>query len=429
MTSIVVVGLNHRTSPVGLLERLSISEEELPKALHQLLGYEHVLEGVVLSTCNRVEVCALVSRFHGGAQDLRNFLAEFRHVAPEDFSDHLYTYHDDGAVRHLFRVAAGVDSMVVGESEILGQVRRAFQVAQEHDATGRVLGQAFRRALSVGKRARSETAISRNPASFSSAAVELARRARAGAALTGERVLVVGAGSMGKLTVRSLTEAGARDVTVIGRREGSARSAAEPSGAGWRPLDELLDALGEADIVVTCTTSPGSILDRSQVERALARRRRPKPLFIVDMAVPRDVDPSVASLQGVILRDIEDLRGVVEGGLDNRRGEISKVEDIIVAELERFMEWQRADEFSPAIAALVARAEDIRAREIERARPGLGPLDARQIAALDHLTKRIVAKLLHAPIRNVRRRAASKQGYIYLQTVRELFELDDEPSS
>ena len=186
MTSVVVVGINHRTSPVGLLERLSISEEELPKALHQLMGYEHVLEGVVLSTCNRVEVCAVVSRFHGGAQDLRNFLTDFCHVAPEDFSDHLYTFHDEGAVRHLFRVAAGLDSMVVGETEILGQVRHAFQVAQHHDAVGRVLGQAFRRALSVGKRARSETAISRNPASFSSAAVELARRAREGADLTGE---------------------------------------------------------------------------------------------------------------------------------------------------------------------------------------------------------------------------------------------------
>ena len=429
MTSIVVVGLSHRTSPVSLLERLSIAEEELPKALHQLVSYEHVLEGVVLSTCNRVEVSAVVSRFHGGAQDLRNFLGEFRHVAPEDLSDHLYTYHDDGAVRHLFRVAAGIDSMVVGESEILGQVRRAFQVAQENDAIGRVLGHAFRKALSVGKRARSETGIARNPASFSSAVVELARRARSIRSLGHERVVVLGSGNMGRLTVRALTKAGVRDVTVMSRNEQTARSEAEDSGTRWRPFFDLDEALTESDMLVSCTTSPEAIIDRPRLEKVISRRQRPAPLFIVDMAVPRDVDPAVAALPGVILRDIEDLRGVVESGLGSRRSEIAQVEEIIAAELERFVEWQRADEFSPVIAALVARADDMRRAEAARRGTVLDSLDERQRAAVDHLTRRIVSKLLHAPIRNVRRQAGSKQGYIYLQTLRELFELDDDTTS
>ena len=354
MTSIVVVGLNHRTSPVGVLERLSIADEDLPKALDHLLTYEHVLNGVILSTCNRVEVTAVVSRFHGGAQDLRNFLAEFRHVAPEDFADHLYTYHDDGAIRHLFRVASGVDSMVVGESEILGQVRRAFQVAEDGGAAGRVLGRAFRQALSVGKRARTETAIARNPVSFSSAAVRLARRGLR-SALGSQRVLIVGAGKMGRLTLRALKDAGARHVTVVSRSASTARDAAAPSGAGWRPLRELEGALAEADIVVSSTTSPGIVLDAPVVERALERRGGSSPLFIIDIAVPRDVDASVGLLPGVILHDIDDLRAVVEAGMGNRMAEISKVQDIVAAEMEGFFEWQRADEFSPSIAALVAR--------------------------------------------------------------------------
>src|SRR5918912_1503395 len=221
--SILVVGLNHRTAPVGLLERLSISEEMLPKALHQLSTYDHVLEGVVLSTCNRVEVYAAVSRFHGGAQDLRNLLAEFCHVAPEDFADHLYTYHEDGAVAHLFRVVAGIDSMVVGESEILGQVRRAYQGAVDHGTVQRTLGRAFRQALHVGKRARTETAIARNAVSISSAAVDLARRAFSNRSLSNKRVIIVGAGKMGGLAMRALARAGARDVTIVNRTGERAR--------------------------------------------------------------------------------------------------------------------------------------------------------------------------------------------------------------
>jgi glutamyl-tRNA reductase len=425
MTSIVV-GLNHRTSAVSLLERLSISFEDLPKALHHLLTYEHVIEGAIVSTCNRVEVAAVVSRFHGGAQDLRNFLAEFCHTPPEDFSDRLYTYHDEGAIRHLFRVAAGLDSMVVGESEVLGQVRRAFQAAEEQGATGRVLGHAFRRALSVGKRARSQTAIGRNPVSFSSAAVKLARRALPAHVLGSERVLVVGAGKMGRLTLRSLVEAGVGDVTVVSRTSSAARRAAELGGARWRPLRELGDALAEADIVVSSTTSPEALVDARLVEAALRRRGGSVPLFVIDIAVPRDVDPAVAALPGVILRDIDDLRAVVEAGVGSRVEEISKVEEIIARETERFLEWQRADELSPTIAAFVAHADAVRARELERARHELQGLSESERDAVDQLTRRIVAKLLHTPIKNARRLSASKQGYLDLATVRELLELDDD---
>ncbi|MDQ4124671.1 MAG: glutamyl-tRNA reductase, partial [Actinomycetota bacterium] len=339
--SIVVVGLNHKTAPVDLLERLTISEERLGKALHQLATYEHVLEGALLSTCNRIEAYAVVSKFHGGAQDLRNFFAEFCHVAPEDFADDLYTYHDEGALRHLFRVAAGIDSMVVGESEILGQVRRAYQRAADEGMVHRVLGAAFRQALRVGKRARTETSIGHNPVSVSSAAVELARRAWPDGTLDGRKVAIVGAGKMGRLAARALAASGAGDVTVVNRTEERGRDLAETFGATSRPFDELGDVLRESDIVICSTTSTQTVIDSGIVQRA-RRGRDHDRLFVVDIAVPRDVDPDVGTLPGVVLRDIDDLRGVVEGNLGARLGEVGRVEDLIAEELDRFSQWQRS---------------------------------------------------------------------------------------
>ena len=423
---VVVVGLNHNSAPVDLLERLAVHEDELPKALHQLMTYEHVLEGVVLSTCNRIEVYAVVSKFHGGAQDLRNFLAEFRHVAPEDFSDRLYTYHDDGALRHLFRVAAGIDSMIVGESEILGQVRRAFAAAQEEGATQRVLGSAFRKALRAGKRARTETAIGRNPVSISSAAVELARKTFEGDTLAGKKVAIVGAGKMGRLAAKALAAAGASDVTVVNRTEERAQDLADAFGATPVPMDALPTVLARSDIVITSTTAPETIVDPQMVVTAIAARPPHKALFLVDIAVPRDIDPAVGDIAGVVLRDIDDLRGVVDASIGSRLSEISKVEEVIGQEVSSFLDWQRSSEIAPTIAELVARAEDIRVRELARLRDiGLTP---EQMAEVDRLTKRMVARLMHPALEKAKELASSKQGHTYLTALRELFELDDEDS-
>ncbi len=424
--SIVVVSLNHKTAPVDLLERLSISDERLAKALHQLATYEHVLEGIVLSTCNRIEAYAVVSKFHGGAQDLRNFFAEFCHIAPEDFADDLYTYHDEGALRHLFRVAAGIDSMVIGESEILGQVRRAYQRAADEGMVHRVLGAAFRQALRVGKRARTETSIGHNPVSVSSAAVELARRAWRDGTLDGKKVAIVGAGKMGRLAAQALRASGAGDVTVVNRTEERGRELAETFGATSRPFEELEDVLRASDIVICSTTSPQTVIDRALVERATTGRET-QPLFVVDIAVPRDVDVAVAGLPGVVLRDIDDLRDVVEGNLGARLGEVGRVEDLIAEELDRFSQWQRSTEIAPTAAALVERADALRAAEMERIAPHLETMTQAQRDAVDHLSRRMVAKLLHAPLKTARDLAGSKQGQLYLTALRELFELSDEP--
>lgn len=421
---VVVVGLNHKTAPIELLERLSIAEEDLPKALHQLLGYEHVLEGAVLSTCNRIEVYASATKFHGGAQDLRNFLAEFCHIAPEEFADSIYTYHDDAAVGHLFRVASGIDSMVVGESEILGQVRRSYQMALDESAVRRVLGTAFSRALRVGKRARTETAIGRNPTSISSAAVELARRAFDERSLSGKHIVIVGAGKMGRLAANSLASAGADRVTIVNRTEERAEELASHfSGAVARPFSELVEALAEADIVICSTTSPESVVDAVAVRRALEARRVDGSLFIVDIAVPRDVEPDVAELPGVVLRDIDDLRGVVESSLGSRIAEVGRVEDIITAELENFTRWERAGELGPTITALIERAEQIRREAVERAIGGKRLSDAER-KAIERATKKVVSSMLHEPLERARELGSSKEGRRHLDALRELFELD-----
>lgn len=424
---IVVVGLNHKTAPIDLLERLSISSDDLPKALHQLCTYEHVLESLVLSTCNRIEVYAVVSKFHGGAQDIRNFFAEFCHVAPEDFSDHLYTYHDDGAVRHLFRVAAGIDSMVIGESEILGQVRNAYQVAEHEGSVHRVLGAALRQSFRVGKRARTETAVGRNPVSISSAAVELAKRAFSDGSLEGKEIVIVGAGKMGRLAADALTSSGARKVTVVNRTEERAQALAEALDVESLPVERLQEAISAADILICSTTSPQPVVSKELVARALEGRDR--ELFIVDIAVPRDVDPSVAEVPGVVLRDIDDLRGVVDSGIGSRLGEISKVEDILSQELNRFLEWERSGEIAPTIASLVSKADDVRRSEIELLKRKAPDLTPEQLDAVEHLSRRIVSKLLHVPISRAKEVSSSKQGYLYLNALRELFKLDDDPES
>ena len=423
---LIVVGLNHRTAPVSLLERLAIDEDDLSKALHHLLTYDHVLEGAVLSTCNRVEVYATVTKFHGGAQDIRNFLAEFCHVAPEDFSDHVYTFHEEGALRHLFRVSSGIDSMVVGESEILGQVRRAYSFAEDEGTTGRSLGAALRHALKTGKRARTETAIGREAVSVSTAAIDLARRALPDGSLTDKRIAVVGAGKMGRLTARALRGAGADHVTVLNRTGEKAAALAEEFDAVAHDLEALPEVLRETDILLCSTTSPQPVITAEIVEKATAARAD-RPLFIVDIAVPRDVDPAVGDLPNVILRDIDDLRSVVELNLGSRIGEIASVEELVAQEVDRFVAWERADELAPTIAALVEKADAVRAAELQRSAGRLKDLTPEQREAVDHLSRRLVAKLLHLPIKRLKDLGVSKQNQMQVAALRELFELEDEP--
>jgi len=418
--SLVVIGLNHRSVPLELLERMTIDDARLPKALHDVVARDHVSEAVVLSTCNRTEIYVVAEKFHGAYADVRNFLADMTYLPPEVFSDHLYVHYDTDAVEHLFRVAASLDSAVVGEAEILGQVRHAWEQAQIEGATGSSTNLLFRHALEVGKRARTETAIGRNIASVSTAAVAMATE-RLGP-LEGKRVLVLGAGDMGEGMVRSIVASGVDDVRIANRTwERSCELAAKVGGSAIR-LADLNDALTEVDLLLTGTGATSIMLEHSDLSRIMAAREG-RPVLIVDVAVPRDVDPAAADLPGVTLLDMDDLRAFADAGQRERSREVGKVREMIAEEIERFTALVSAREVAPLVAALRENAEAIRAAELDRFRSKLASLDPHQAEAVEALTKGIVAKLLHDPTIGLKDAAGSPKGERLAEALRDLFDL------
>jgi glutamyl-tRNA reductase len=421
--SVVVIGLNHRTTPLDLLERMTIADAALPKALHDLVSRTDVSEAVVLSTCNRTEVYAVAERFHGAYQDIRDFLAEVAFLAPEDFSDHLYTHYDAPAVAHLFSVAAGLDSAVLGESEILGQVKVAWDRAREEGAAGPGLNLLFRHALEAGKRARSETGIARSITSVSQAAVALAADRLGG--LAGRRILVLGAGEMGEAMALGLAKAGAADIAVANRTWDRAVELARRAGGRAVRLLDVPDAMVEVDVLLSSTGAASPLLEVDEVERILERRGG-RPLLIVDIAVPRDVDPAVAALDGVTLLDMDDLRAFADAGTQARRREVAAVHDLLDDELERYLGATSAREVAPMITALRDRAESLRRAELDRHRSRLEGLDATQMEAVEALTRGIIGKLLHEPSVTLKDAAGSPRGDRLVSSLRELFALEDE---
>jgi glutamyl-tRNA reductase len=418
--SVVVIGLNHRTVRLDLLERMTIDDARLPKALHEVAGRENVSEAVVLSTCNRLEVYVVAERFHGAYEDVRDFLSEMAFLPPEEFGDHLYVLYDSDAVRHLFGVAAGLDSAVVGEAEVLGQVRAAWERARHEGVAGSTLNLMFRHALEVGKRARSETAIGRHVASVSSAAVAMAADRLSG--IEGRKVLVLGAGEMGEGMVRSLIDRGVNDVCIANRTWERAVELADAIGGRAIRLAELNDTLSDVDLLLTGTGANSMMLEHGDLSRVMATRRG-RPLLVVDVAVPRDVDPSSADLDGITLLDMEDLQAFVERGLAERRREVSAVESIVFDELERFVAVSSAREVAPLVAALHDKADTVRRSEVERHGPKLASLDAAQREAVETLTRAIVAKLVHDPTIGLKEAAGTPRGERLAESLRDLFDL------
>lgn len=417
--SLVVVGLNHRNAPVDLLERMAVSERALPKALRTLVAREHLAEAVLLSTCNRTEVYVRATLFHPGVDDVRHFLAEIAGLDPDALAELLYTYHDEAAVAHLFAVAAGLDSMIIGEHEILGQVREAWRVAEHEGTSGALLSRTFRQAIEVGKRARTETDIGRHAVSVPSAAVALAAE-RLGS-LEGRRVLVLGAGEVGESMAVALAGAGVGEIVVANRSPGRARALATRVGGRAVGLDEVPDQLVTADVLLSCTGAAELLIERSDVE-AVMRRRDGRALLIVDVAVPRDVDPGVAQVFGVTLLDIDALRALGEQSLQQRRAEIGRVREIISAELDRYRLERSAREVAPLVAALRERAEALRRAEIERHGARLAD-DPTLRAALEAVTRGLVNKLLHEPTIRLKEAAGTARGELYADALAELFAL------
>lgn len=420
--SVVVVGLSHRTAPLELLERMAMRDDRLPKALADLVARDFLSEAVVLSTCHRVEVYAVAERFHGAMADVRHFLSELSFVPPEDFADHLYVHYDDAAAAHLFAVAAGLDSVVLGESQILGQVRDAWERAREEEAAGSRLSQLFRQALEVGKRARSETAIARGITSLSQAAVAMASERLS--TLAARNVVVLGAGEMGAGLVEEVAEAevpGNR-VTVANRTWARAEQLAERAGGRAVTLDRLPAALADADLLLTSTGSARVVLSAADLTRALAPRGS-RPLLIVDLGMPRDVDPAVAELPDVSLLGLADVETFVAARLDERRKEVGPVRAIVAEELDRWVDATTARRATPTVAALHQRAEEIRSAELARYRNRLADLEPRERDAVEALTRSLLGKLLHDPTVRLKDNAGSPKGERLAGALTELFDL------
>jgi glutamyl-tRNA reductase len=419
--SFVVVGLNHRTVPLPVLERATVPPALVPKALRDLVGREYLAEVALLSTCNRTEVYALCTKFHPGVADASEFLAEQAGMRANDLSDHIYSYYDEAAIAHLFGVAAGVDSVILGEGQILGQVRDALKMAEEEGTAHQSLSKIFRHAIEVGKRSRAETGIGRGATSLSSAAVALASE-RLGT-LVERRVLVLGAGEMGEGMARSLAGSGVAEVVVAGR--GTERSTELATRVGGRAIaiEQLPQALVTADLVLTSTGATEVVITQEDAEVAM-QRRFGRPLLIVDIAVPRDVDPGVAEVPGVTLLDMDDLKAFAESSMDRRRREVARVRRIISAELERLRTERTAREVAPLVSALRTRAEDIRLAELERFRSKLESVDAKTADTIEALTRGIVAKLLHEPTVRVKEAAGSGRGDLYADALSALFDLE-----
>lgn len=417
--SIVVIGVNHRTAPIELLERVSLSGSELGKAISGLVSRANIREAAVLSTCNRTEVFAVAERFHGAYADIRDFFCELGALQPDELHPHLYSQHDEAAVMHLFDVAAGLESAVLGESEILGQVRGAWETAQAEGGAKATLNLLFRHAIETGKRARTETSIGQHTASVSHAAVDMAIE-RLGS-LHGSRVLVVGAGDMGEGVAVALSGAGATHITVTNRTEARAQQLADRVGGTVVPFAHLGAALREADVLLTCTGAGSIIVDHELV--AAARDGVESPLLVVDIAVPRDVAADVEQLPSVTLLNLDDLRDWAARGLALRAAEAQHVRAIVSEEVERFGMEATARQAAPLVAQLHSQAELVRQAELERFAKRLASLEPGQRDAVEALSKGIVAKLLHQLSVRLKDDAGTPQGERNAAAVRDLFDI------
>jgi len=420
--SIAVVGINNRTVALEELEPFIIAPESLGKALADLSARPHLDEVVLLSTCMRTEIYALVNRFHGAMADIREFLATWSGKAPDEFSGNLYSYFDEAAVNHLFRVASGLDSASLGEPEVLGQVRQAWEVARKEGSAGTMLGGAFRHALVVGKRARTETGISRGTTSLSHAAVALAAQALGG--LSDKRALIVGLGEIGEGAARAFaSERGALPPLLTNRTRARSEKLAAALGATVVPWESWARVLGEADAVFCCASSKasskGPLISADSLAGALGRRS----LVLVDLSVPRSIARDVTTIAGVQLFDMDDITAFVANSVGARRGEVPAVEEVIVEELARYRASQAARSVSPLVSRARDMAERARRSELERLERRLRALEPAERDAVELLTRRLVAKILHSPTVKLKAAAGSPKGEALAEAFQELFGL------
>ncbi|HSK56645.1 MAG TPA: glutamyl-tRNA reductase [Jiangellales bacterium] len=417
--SLLVVGMSHRTAPVEVLERAALTGDAVAKLLDEVHTADHLTEAVVLATCNRVEVYADAATFHGGVEEAGELIALHAGTDLHAMTPHLYVHYEDRAVAHLFGVTSGLDSMVVGESQILGQVRDALRIAQTSGAAGRVLNELFQTALRVGKRAHTETGVDRAGRSLVTVGLETVGRHVGG--IAGRRAVVVGAGSMAALATATLRRLGVEDIAVVNRTPERAARLAEAVGGRAVPADDLPHELAETDLVVSCTGAAGVVIPYDLVEMAV-RARAARPLALVDLALPHDVDPGVRELPGVAHVDLASLAG--DPHVDDVADDVEAVRGIVGEELSLFVGSRLQARVAPTVVALRSMADALVAAELTRLRARVPGLDGRVDAEVAATVRRVVDKLLHSPTVRVKELAAEPGGAEYERALRELFALD-----
>lgn len=423
---IVVIGLSHKTAPVDVREKLSFPEATVQNALRTLLGYEGVRECIIVSTCNRVEIYASVQDNATGVEQIKRFISEYHNLSPQSLDQALYIHQDDQAVRHIFRVASSLDSMVVGEPQILGQLKDAFEIALKTKTTSTIMNKLMKKAISTAKRVRTETKIAESAVSISFAAVELARKIFGD--LNGKTVMLLGAGEMAELAARHLLNNGVKSIMVANRTfERAVELANEFRGSAVR-FEDFPNEMVMADILICSTGAPHYVVKYEDTARALKGRHH-KPIFMIDISVPRNIDPAVNKIDNIYLYDIDDLQGVVNANIEGRAKEAEKAEEIILEETATYLKWVCSLDAVPTIVDLREKVEEIRSSELEKALSKMNGACEEHKQIVDALTKSIVNKIIHAPIVVLKQSASTVRSNEIFSFTRRLFNLDRELKS
>ncbi len=420
--NLVVIGLNHKSAPVAIREKLSFPPDTIGEPLKRLAAIDGINEAVILSTCNRVEVTGVGPDADKCVWEIKRFLSEFHSIPLDELDEHLYLYSGEGAVRHLFRVACGLDSMVMGEPQILGQVKDAYSHAVHFDTAGAVINKLYHKAFSVAKRIRTETKIGAAAVSISFAAVELARKIFG--ELEGKNVMLVGAGEMAELAARHLMNAGIHEIIVSNRTFERADRLAKDFHGRAVAFDNFTEHLKDADIVIASTASPKFIIRPDDLASPMKSRRN-RPMFFIDISVPRNIDPLVNNIDNAYVYDIDDLQGVVAANLKERAKEAKEAESIIGDEIGAFYRWVKSLDVVPTIVALKESLDEIRQSELERALSQMSGVSEKERKVLESMTGAIIKKILHKPVTHLKRAANRVEGDFYVEAARKLFDLTD----
>jgi glutamyl-tRNA reductase len=419
--NILVVGLNHKTAPIEVREKIAFDGTKLEEAINALKKSNTVKENIILSTCNRVEIYAGVTDIDSGTESIKDFISGFHNVPRDLLDKSLYLHSGTDAIRHMYRVASSLDSMIVGEPQILGQLKDAYDEALKYKSTGVVLNKLMRKSVSVAKRIRTETKIAESAVSISFAAVELAKKIFDD--LPTKSFMLLGAGEMAELAARNLINSGVRDVLITNRTIARAEELALEFHGKVVPFENFINELAHTDIVICSTGAPHYILLKDQVHRTMKERKQ-KPMFIIDISVPRNIDPQINDLDNVYLYDVDSLQGIVETNIQERAKEAEKAEQIVDEEIGAFLRWHASLAATPTVVALRNKAEEIRKAEFEKTIKKLGPMEEEKIKAIEYLTVSIVNKLIHPPTAALKSDNNDKEAM--MDVIRKLFQLETE---